>query len=321
MKTLNKILCVIMFVCTTLPTIAASGTDDQDCADCYYCTQYDGSNCVGECVYNETFCYADSPYNENGCMYFELLYSDAIANGFCPFSTTVNPAEVEYVCNAADDYDDCVNFLNSDFDRFAAAICNNQDDAYTASKNSGIVGCQFGSSDSDTDTEEDISAHCETMIQLEYNCARYVLAADENADGVYNSLNCDGTGTPYSDALVFAMCNNDSVCNDTLAQNWDAYTDALCFSSDPAEIADYMGYDCAGAGYGMDVGTICTTCTSGYYYDGTSSCVACPTQDGASANSTYSGYQNPIETCYMPANRSMTDTTGTYQFTYDCPYN
>ncbi|MDR0727192.1 MAG: hypothetical protein LBF37_03965, partial [Rickettsiales bacterium] len=66
--------------------------------------------------------------------------------------------------------------------------------------------------------------------------------------------------------------------------------------------------------------TACTTpthCTNGYYKTG-STCAECPDK---AVGATTSGYTNTgITACYFPKNITVTDSTGSYEFTNNCSY-
>ncbi|MBQ8293850.1 MAG: hypothetical protein IJX89_00490 [Alphaproteobacteria bacterium] len=59
-------------------------------------------------------------------------------------------------------------------------------------------------------------------------------------------------------------------------------------------------------------------CRAGYYGDGTT-CTRCPSSGGVYGTS--AAGSTAITSCYIPANSSMSDTTGTYTFTSNCYYS
>ncbi len=60
------------------------------------------------------------------------------------------------------------------------------------------------------------------------------------------------------------------------------------------------------------------SCETGYYLSGTS-CLRCPSSGGVYG--TTSNYnRSGITSCYIPANTSVTDDSGTYVFTSSCYY-
>lgn len=61
-------------------------------------------------------------------------------------------------------------------------------------------------------------------------------------------------------------------------------------------------------------------CNRGYYKNGTT-CNRCPTEDGVTYGTTKDAGATSMTECYMPANTSVTDWTGTYIFTSDCYYD
>lgn len=68
-----------------------------------------------------------------------------------------------------------------------------------------------------------------------------------------------------------------------------------------------------------------TRCSTGYYGSGMSivgstPCTKCPSSGGI-AGSSIAGSNKKITDCYIPANTSMTDGTGTYTYTSNCYYS
>lgn len=66
-------------------------------------------------------------------------------------------------------------------------------------------------------------------------------------------------------------------------------------------------------------------CSTGYYGSGmsivgSSPCTKCPSSGGI-AGSSIAGSNKKITDCYIPANTSMTDGTGTYTYTSNCYYS
>ncbi len=55
-------------------------------------------------------------------------------------------------------------------------------------------------------------------------------------------------------------------------------------------------------------------CAAGYYGDGTT-CTKCPTPG------TTTGYAQTITDCYVPQNTSVTDSSGTYNYSSNCKYS
>ena len=311
--TIKRLVVAVSFaLCFSMPAHAAN----LECANCYYCTQYSGGSCVGGCVYDSTYCAYDAPYNPDGCEYFEVLHTEVWSADACS-NGSFDTYWIESACGAVNDYDDCVQFLVSGGERFVRAVCDSPD-IYTASINSGITGCEIG------EAVEDISPYCETIIQVVQSCAKYTyLPEHETNSGNAEFLPCDGSSAPMlSDDLLLAICGSSSVCFDTLASDWYSFYPAICDVGDAsaADMADYMGYDCVAAGYDMDFGVACNGCDSNMYYNG-SECVPCPSEGNFAGRSTVSGFRNPISTCYIPANTTITDASGNkFIFENDCAY-
>ena len=64
-------------------------------------------------------------------------------------------------------------------------------------------------------------------------------------------------------------------------------------------------------------------CAAGYYgksMNGTSGCTRCPSSGGVYGTNT-AGENTDIKSCCIPANRTMTDTKGTFTFTDECCYS
>ncbi len=170
-----------------------------------------------------------------------------------------------------------------------------------------------------------LSLQCQTIIALSDNCARHIAIEDPMYTDSYLYLNCERGGTPYSDYLAYAMCGDDDVCFEQLATNWEMYTEALCFSGSALELGDYLGISSADCEISLGVvlpsDNRCPECSAGEYYDKNAwNCYPCPELDGATANTVLSGKLAPITMCYIPSASTMQDTSGTYQFTNDCPY-
>ena len=70
-------------------------------------------------------------------------------------------------------------------------------------------------------------------------------------------------------------------------------------------------------------GTYEYRCAAGYYgkpTNDTSGCTKCPSS-GNVAGQSVAGSNKAITSCYIPANTSLSDSTGTYQYTSDCYYS
>ena len=70
-------------------------------------------------------------------------------------------------------------------------------------------------------------------------------------------------------------------------------------------------------------GTYEYRCAAGYYgkpTNDTSGCTKCPSS-GNVAGQSVAGSNSAITSCYIPANTSLSDSTGTYQYTSNCYYS
>lgn len=64
-------------------------------------------------------------------------------------------------------------------------------------------------------------------------------------------------------------------------------------------------------------GTTTLTCNKGYY--GTSTCARCPSSSGVYGTTASTGATS-VTSCYIPANTTISDSTGKYVFTNNCYY-
>lgn len=81
-------------------------------------------------------------------------------------------------------------------------------------------------------------------------------------------------------------------------------------------------YSSCNAGYGYNSSLKnCALCQQGYYKAtaGATSCTRCPSSGGVYGTTDSTG-SKAITDCYIPAATSISDTSGTYQFTDDCYY-
>ena len=178
----------------------------------------------------------------------------------------------------------------------------------------------------------------------------------QTANGLYLGQSCGSSSSSSDDdwrgTVTCRECNRTD--NPCLSTQWEI--DGMIFcryqnpvtncSTDSFATASMVASRCCQNGYGIygknatkcitaacsenlapdPTLSSCAVCKSGYYgyrpidFEGElfGGCTKCPTQGGANASSVLgNGW---INGCYMPSNRTMTDDTGTYIFTQDCPY-
>lgn len=316
---LLSVSCGFVYFATHATAIAAY----TDCPKCYSCVRWGSSGCM-QCEYDATSCELDVPYDPDmGCKHIGNLY-DYFENNTDVCSTYYLKEAYNGCDIMGQDPMDCRDWVDSygDFN-IINAYCNsntkNEMAMYMAQYNGYYSECMYMEDVEITDWSD----WCRTIYILNQNCAQYVVVESQDTIGGYNYVNCDGNGTTYSYELLSAMCENDETCMNMLSNNWDFLTDALCNSSDGYEIADQIGFngwECDDMGYPL-VGIGCEGCDNGYYYDyGMVGCYECPKLGNTSAGSYLNDKRAPISSCFMPAQTNITDTTGTFQFTNECPY-
>lgn len=149
----------------------------------------------------------------------------------------------------------------------------------------------------------------------------YCCARDCAPITIYN-YDCSSLGrtaqgsyiTGYMDGEFYGkyLCDGDwtecSSCGYTYVPS-SSVSNGFCYLSG-------TGDQCSGCSYGT-CGAAITHCGQGFYKSG-SSCIACPDK---ALGATTSGYTNTgITACYMPANITLSDSTGSYVFTSNCNY-
>lgn len=172
------------------------------------------------------------------------------------------------------------------------------------------VNCTATKMCSDLDNGCDIIgvSHCQISTTNYYN-----------NQGISTCSKCESGYELYEGSIKVSGCNNTITFNDCKLSCTGCTN---CGTG--AWAAGNTGYE------KRSVGTCnCNTCTytteyrcaAGYYgasTNGTSGCTRCPSSGGVYGTS--AAGSTAITSCYIPANSSMTDSTGTYTFTTNCYY-
>lgn len=121
------------------------------------------------------------------------------------------------------------------------------------------------------------------------------------------------SATPCSFTLQY--CTPCTGCTDCTSTSWTTALNGIHQSQTLARCIDECSNTCEK--------TTAYRCLDGYYgtpTNTTTGCYKCPTSGGLSGTS-IPGQNLNINECYFPRGRSVTDSSGTYQFTSNCFYS
>lgn len=147
-----------------------------------------------------------------------------------------------------------------------------------------------------------VTASCDTMDPMPYDGCK--LLSYENSTDNYYCTNASGSNVDY---CMMCQCNNNQS-----ASSWT--TIGSNRASRSVYTTSYSNYTCTSTSstqYG---------CAANYYTTATTpsasmTCSACPSSGKSSIGNT------AITGCYIPANTTLTDTSGSYKYTSDCYYS
>lgn len=153
------------------------------------------------------------------------------------------------------------------------------------------------------------------------------------SDGkTYNISNCTscGSGEELRSINVHSIIPNNA-CNSTNTVNWccKPCNNNTCTNDTTYSTSGTDGYEhlakrtCDDCINGCKIYSYDYRCAAGYYgktINGTTGCQRCP-QFNRVYGTSIAGNNDIITKCYMPANTSMWDNTGTYIYTADCYYD
>ena len=118
-----------------------------------------------------------------------------------------------------------------------------------------------------------------------------------------NIIGCKGT-------YYFYTCECPLCTSCTSDKSWSSagtgYEKKVTASCDCGECTKTTAYRCAAGYYGTST-------------NGSTGCTICPTSGGVGGQSV-AGSNSAITSCYIPANTTLSDSTGTYQYTSNCYY-
>lgn len=148
--------------------------------------------------------------------------------------------------------------------------------------------------------------------------------ADNVGTRYYKVTICTGCDSDYkitADQRTVGTCSFNvqycdlcTACTNCTSTSWTTASNGINQSQTLARCEDKCTNTCSKTTY--------YRCLGGYYGTPTSTttgCYVCPTSGGLTGTSV-AGSNSKVENCYFPSGRSVTDSTGTYQFTSNCFY-
>ncbi len=169
-----------------------------------------------------------------------------------------------------------------------------------------------------------ISALTQTVAQC-YNPTTQVYSVPYLASGVTPSSSClsacgmtAGT-SPTTSTSNGIITTTQPAVKVTSSTNAVPTSDASLVSCTRTSTKTYV---CEAGYYGSPTSSTsgCTQCEKGYYCPGGTTRYSCATQTKNSSATSAAGAKS-ITSCYLPANTSFSDSSGTYQYSSNCYYS